>query len=231
MGRAMTGAEKGCALSHALLYRHILQRKLSYAIVMEDDMVPTPALLALIKSGRLQSSGVDLLLLYYCSSHAFKWSFRPFFGQHKLFKFSAQPNSAAAYFVTSEGTARLAQATDRITFVADWPILVPFVMRCAGIYPSVMEHSLPPSLLEEERAELNSRRSSREQNGSFFGWQRFWRAFKTGGWKGALNAVYFGLVFPLVSVQVAGSDEENARGFQATHSGKGPWEGSIRTGP
>src|SRR5690348_4758531 len=42
LGRALTGAEIGCALSHVHAYRRILDQNLPAALILEDDVVLPP---------------------------------------------------------------------------------------------------------------------------------------------------------------------------------------------
>lgn len=211
LGRDMSGPELGCALSHTLVYKEILERDLSCAMILEDDIVPTTDFLELLRSGVLEQSNHDLILLYYNFAAAFRWSFRRCLGNFRFFKFSALPSSAACYYVTQQGAARLLEAATPVSFVADWPLLIPFRMRSAGVFPSVVKHSLPPSLIEESRREsLSKRKHSITDLHSR--WSQVLTTLRRHGVKRALEKLYFLFLYPVVAVRVGGTDAENAAG-------------------
>ena len=211
LGRDMLGPELGCALSHALVYREILKRNLSRAIVLEDDIVPTTDFLELLRSSVLERSQYDLVLLYYNLATAFRWSFRPCLGNYKFFRFSVLPSSTACYYLTRAGASKLLEAATPVSFVADWPLLIPFRMRSAGIFPSVIKHSLPPSLIEQSRRQATSEIEAASTT-ALSRWTQIRTALRSGGWKGGLEKLYFLFLFPLLAVRVGGTDEENASG-------------------
>ena len=210
LGRDMLGPELGCALSHTLAYREILKRDLPCAVVLEDDIVPTTDFLELLRSGVLERSNYDLVLLYYNLATAFRWSFRRCLGERKFFRFSALPSSTACYYLTRAGAARLLEAATPVSFVADWPLLIPFRMRSAGVFPSVVKHSLPPSLIEDSRRESASNVEAPSNR-----WTELLTAFRSHGWKRALEKLYFLFLYPAVAVRVGGTDAENAAGLFA----------------
>ena len=52
-GHGLTDAEYACALSHIKVYRQIVQNNIDWALVFEDDAIPTPDLKTYIGGGAL----------------------------------------------------------------------------------------------------------------------------------------------------------------------------------
>lgn len=82
LGRVLTVGEVACALSHRLLYEHILKLGLEEVIVLEDDVAPhfgkRDSFFNYIQQGKIEFPKVDLFLLH-DASHPFKIS------SHKLY--------------------------------------------------------------------------------------------------------------------------------------------------
>lgn len=160
--RDMTSGEIGCALSHALVYQTILERHLNEAIILEDDMWLHQDFGSMVRSNALREAGKDIILFFSFNFRAFKWIDRPFFKQHRRYAYSILPTSAGAYYVTRKGAGQLHKAALPISYVADWPLLIPFRMRCAGIYPHLAEPFGIDSLLEDGRQESEEQRDAGE---------------------------------------------------------------------
>lgn len=160
--RDMTSGEIGCALSHAMVYQSILERGLSEAIILEDDMKLHEDFGSMVRSEALRETRKDIVLFFSFNFQAFKWVDRPFFKEHRRYAYSILPTSAGAYYVTQKGAGQLHKAALPISYVADWPLLIPFRMRCAGIYPHLAEPFGVDSLLEDDRQESEDRRDAGE---------------------------------------------------------------------
>lgn len=204
LGRPLSDPEIACALSHAFLYQHILEQDLEEAIILEDDMVPSESFRALIISGKLSQAQQDLILFYYNYAQAFRFSFRSFFGEYKKFWFAALPSSTAAYYVSRRGAGVLHKAALPISFVADWPLLIPFRMRTAGLYPPPVLHSSSESLLELQRTQETPHSTQRES---------LLQIAQAGGLRAILDHIYSNFVLAKLAIKVGGSDEENSAGL------------------
>ena len=187
-------AEFACALSHALLYERILREGWEQAIVLEDDMVPAPDFPEFVKSDRLKSTGKDLMLLYHTNGVGLKGTFRSI-GPRQRFLFAAQPGSTAAYWITRRGAEILHRAALPISYVADWPLLIPFRMKSAGVYPVLFHQSLA-----ESQISTNQDARTLERSAGLIDFRNI-RAF--------LSSLYHRLLVPFFTVRVSGTDQEN----------------------
>jgi glycosyl transferase, family 25 len=70
-GKDLTKGEMGCLLSHRAVYRHMIDRNIPIAIVLEDDVKPAPDFAAVI--GRLLAA-------------PFRWDIVRFLGREKVYR-------------------------------------------------------------------------------------------------------------------------------------------------
>lgn len=195
LGRHLTDPEFGCALSHAFLYKRMLEDGIEEAIILEDDVELSPDFAPLVSSGRLSQLKRDLVLLYSEGSRAIRFSFRALNQNHRYFSFAMQPNSTAAYYVTLKGARKLLRAALPISMVADWPLLIPFRMRCSGIYPFPAYPRLDDSAINQGRTESRERSSVDSA-------RKLWTELLRGDWRRVVDILYFRFLMPLISVEV-----------------------------
>ncbi len=71
MGRPMSDAEFGCALSHQDIYREIIKRGIDHAVILEDDAIIAPGFVDLVRNFALED--YDLLLLDHWRAQVDRW--------------------------------------------------------------------------------------------------------------------------------------------------------------
>lgn len=122
LGRPLSRGEIGCALSHALAYRKIVQENIPYAIIMEDDALPSEAFAEIVKQETLPKlSEIGLASFHYQSLFAWQRSKIPINSSVRALRPMESPLTTACYYLTQPTAAALLQAALPISGVADWP--------------------------------------------------------------------------------------------------------------
>jgi glycosyl transferase family 25 len=119
LGRDMSAGEIGCALSHRLVYRAMLEEGLEGALVLEDDAILDDEFARIVRQIQHVPDKAELLLLR--SVFGFVWR-RPEFalGNHRLHAAATPLASAVAYYIRSSAARKILEIS-RIDHVADWP--------------------------------------------------------------------------------------------------------------
>ncbi len=162
LGREMSDGEIGCALSHALVYKKILNDGVREAVVLEDDAILGDAFFELLSSGALSRSGYKHILLHCRHPRVLRWPVGSLGEKHELFRLVSEVWGATAYYLSSERAYRLWREVLPVSYVADWPVPLECWREVACLYPFVV---FPPrdgsgdSTLEAERAPLMSQSS------------------------------------------------------------------------
>ncbi len=156
-GTPLTPGEVGCALSHALIYRKMIDEQIPNAFVLEDDVTLSPELVRLIRGGDFTSlDGVGLVSLVYPPLYAWRGPSKTLAGGTRLYRPMELASTTACYYLTSDVAARLWREAIPISDVADWPFPIHQwkTMFCA--YPRLASTNDEPegSLIEDERALL-----------------------------------------------------------------------------
>jgi glycosyl transferase family 25 len=193
LGRPMTGSELGCALSHVFVYEAIMAEGLEEAIILEDDMRLSDDFAELVRSVRVGELGKDLVLLYHNSGFGFRASFRPAYNDYQSFSFAALPSSTGAYYISRRGAETLYRGALPISYVADWPLLIPFRMRTAGVFPRPAMPTPGPTQIEGRR--LLGKAKKRPKG--------FWRTLFSGKFREALDRLYFQTIIPRFSDKIS----------------------------
>lgn len=154
-GRQLSRGELGCALSHRLAYKAILEQGLDWAIVLEDDVVVEPTLPALLGQILDASGRYDVIQLYYAENKVHPKRTIARLAGLDLIAFTGPHASAVAYAVKASGARKLLKAR-RVFMMADkfsWMSALFGVAFCACEPVTARPH-----------AELNSRSNIDQTN-------------------------------------------------------------------
>lgn len=169
-GYILSDAEFACALSHIQVYRRIVSKNLAYAVVLEDDAQPSPALVEFL-TGRYYHEA-DLIQLY-CARPYVRWT-----GTHELFhpytSYLRTPRLQAAGCVayTLSYTAALHFLTHAVPVMkeADWPLCIEALIakrQSRVISPSLVGH---PTREETDSILNRYGRKENRDNRRVLGW-------------------------------------------------------------
>jgi glycosyl transferase family 25 len=137
LGRQMGNAEYGCALSHHLIYRAILERDLDAAIILEDDAIVGKQFFDFLSTAA--TPNCDLLLLDHAHALVSRTDRMKFDDTIVAYRCKSSPMLTTGYLVTRNGAARLAEGTTPISAVADWPDEITR-MRTYALTPRLVDH-------------------------------------------------------------------------------------------
>lgn len=119
MRRDMGDGEFACALSHHFIYRDIVEKGFSCALVFEDDARIGADLRGFLE--HFDHFDVDLLLLDHCGARVLPRQKLQFRGGKVAYRVLSQPYLASGYIVTREGAKALIENSLPIRAPADWP--------------------------------------------------------------------------------------------------------------
>ncbi len=139
--RKLTTAEIACSLTHAFACKHILDKNLGPTIILEDDAILSDGFGELVKSGALENSGDELILLYHHNTRVVKWPAKKLLNKYELRVPLKAPWGAVAYYVNSNAAKTILAQSLPVTGVADWGFDI-LDMKTSCIVPRVVEH--PP---------------------------------------------------------------------------------------
>ena len=100
IGADISDSEIACALSHALLYKEIVDKKTPHSIILEDDCIIDNDFAKLVKRNYLQNSNCKGVLLYHLSASVIKLFSKPLFGEYQIHKIAKTPFAAVGYYLT-----------------------------------------------------------------------------------------------------------------------------------
>jgi glycosyl transferase family 25 len=137
VGRTMSPAELGCALSHLSVYRKVISEGLSHALILEDDAFLNPNVPSVLRAivENVPSNLKQVTLLTWCVSLNVGSS-RPLWAGYRLAEIDSAM-CAHGYVVTNAAAARLLTVLDPVCHVADawdWMRKRGFV-RVDAVYP------------------------------------------------------------------------------------------------
>ena len=142
-GLTLSDAEFACALSHIHIYRRIVRDNIDWALVLEDDALPTPELKTFIKERHYADA--DLTQLHFFSTRVSRTGQKHLFDSYYSYlrtKFKSQ--SAAGYVISSHAARHILENGLPITQQADWPKCVEDLIakkRIRVVHPYIVRHS------------------------------------------------------------------------------------------
>ena len=140
LGREMADAEFSCALSHNEIYRSIVERGISAAIVLEDDAYIGEQFQALIAT--LIPPPCELLLLDHKKARVARRDVLQINTSLKAYRIVLPPELTTGYYITQTAAAQMIEGTGKIKGVADWPFNIA-TLDCRALMPRVVTQ--PPA--------------------------------------------------------------------------------------
>lgn len=147
-GDPMTPTAIACALSHALLYKKMIQKGLSEAIILEDDAVISNGFAALANRRWLIPNDVHLFILHaYHRQYVKKgnrvkvWKAPNAEGDRYLYDAYGRMLGTCSYYLDLYAAKKLYEAAIPIWTVADWPLNISSVLNAKGVEPPVVNQS------------------------------------------------------------------------------------------
>lgn len=148
------------SMSHAFLYKKIVDENIQNAIILEDDAILDENFKYLIDKNLLENCGFDFVLLCYINLAYWKFTkMLPVFGKFKFVKFINVPGNAAAYFVNLNGAKNMLSNIFPISDFADWPKDIS-KLNSAAIFPRIVNH---PPITEENSSIEKSRKLAKQK--------------------------------------------------------------------
>ena len=127
LGRPLTAEEIGCALSHQLCYRLLLERGLPMAFVFEDDVDVPPQFVEVAKAIPRFPPNWELVLFAHHSARngtsrgaETTWQGAAVHPRHRVARVAEFAMGAMAYLLTSEGARKLLRHGTPVRMPADW---------------------------------------------------------------------------------------------------------------
>jgi glycosyl transferase, family 25 len=145
MRRSLSEGEIACALSHAAIYRDMIDAEHPHAIILEDDAILTPAFGRTVASGALEATGIDLIMFHHRSARVYRRPLdRRLPSGVRLFRLVKSATTTTGYYLTRRAALRLREASLPVSHTADWPIdLSEF--GGAVCQPRLVEHPPEPA--------------------------------------------------------------------------------------
>ena len=157
-GKIMTDADFACALSHVKVCRRIVRDNIPWALVFEDDAVPSTHLLGYLRGRYYEQT--DLAQLYHGRTYVRRTGSRPLFGPYRAWlRTRARSTIACAYVISLRGAKLIATRAVPVCQVADWPDCVDDLVkerRAEVIFPHLAEHPKGESILSAHGRRANT---------------------------------------------------------------------------
>jgi len=153
IGRPMTKGEIGTALSHASVYRRIVEEGIPCALVLEDDAVLEDAFF------RFPHGEVDWpfdVLSFFTDLSMIRVTPEQQLAGVTFHRPVYRASSSVAYLVSREGAQRLLSGGPEVRSVADWPVRVAEIDFFVA-QPFLIGHRHESSILQDDRAALMAR--------------------------------------------------------------------------
>ncbi len=178
----LTDAEFACALSHIEAYRAVVDRAIPFALILEDDAIPQPALPKFLEGRHFDEA--DLTSLCYSRAYIRPKTATHLFGEHKSYR--CEPGipvpEAVGYIVSLAAARHLLKCALPVAGVADWPACTEIFKarnRWRLVHPRLVDHATRkddgiPSIIKPTRVDRKRR---------FLGvyippWEKVWRSCK-----------------------------------------------------
>jgi glycosyl transferase family 25 len=166
--------EFGCALSHARIYRRMVEEGLPYAIILEDDALPTERLRSFVENEEYRRS--SLILLYHGAAYIRRLGRTRLSDGTQLAPLAANCSGTVGYSLDLEAARALMEATTPVRHKADWPLDLRALGACIT-RPVLVGH--PPTRADSVIAEGRSkadRSSRRKLTAAYYRlkWRRLW---------------------------------------------------------
>ena len=140
-GHLLCDAEFACSLSHIKIYRKIVEEKIEYALILEDDIQPLPTLVEYL-SGRYYEDA-ELTQLRYSKAYVRRKGVKPLFGDYTSHLRAPRMNISGAwgYVISRNAALHFIENALPITKEADWPDCIETLVaqrKCRVVSPSTL---------------------------------------------------------------------------------------------
>ncbi len=170
LGRHVTDGELACALSHQEIFRHLLERGLPGAVVLEDDAVPTQAFADFVKNEGYRRA--PLILLDHSNTRVLPGGIDLAPGIRAR-PVALPPFRTTGYSIDAATAREVRVRSFPLAFTADWPCDISELGALAA-WPRLIGHPADP-----EDSQLQAGRSTRQRRAGRFVqagyWRRWWR--------------------------------------------------------
>ena len=123
-GRVLSDAEFACALSHLNIYRRIVSDNIAYALILEDDAIPSSQLVTFLVDHHYRNAE----LMQLCTSRAYirRGGTKPLMKRYTSYLCPPHLKTvgAVAYTVSYWGALHFVTHAVPVTTVADWPLCI-----------------------------------------------------------------------------------------------------------
>ncbi|MBX2881310.1 MAG: glycosyltransferase family 25 protein [Granulosicoccus sp.] len=163
--------EYACALSHANVYRHIVDCDIEHALILEDDAIPMPDLKTFLNKACYKRR--SLFQLYHNAAYVHRFGKLTLFDSVVARPLAMSCSGTVAYTINQQAARALLKATEPVRFKADWPLDLSELGACIT-QPVLVQHPEDRSQSEIARDRQRKRRSARRYLSSAY-YQRKWR--------------------------------------------------------
>ena len=173
LGRPMGDAEFACALSHNRIYQKIVEREISCAIILEDDITISDQLPPFFDG--ISEAPCDMLLLGYSKGRFSRRNVVHFGDNLRAHKILLAPYGTTGYMVTNFAASWFMNYSHKIAYVADWPFDITAIDSRA-IVPRLVHHSQTAedlSTVQKSRSQVRVK-SSAKRFLTLGYWKRWW---------------------------------------------------------
>ncbi len=170
-GHILSDSEFACALSHLTIYRRIVSKNIAYALILEDDAIPSPQLIDFL-TGRYYHNA-DLTQLYYSRAYVRYQGTQHLLGCYTSYLHAPRlkVTGAVAYTISFQAALHFVKYALPVNREADWPLCIQDLIakqQCRVIYPSLVGH--PPVEQKQQQSVLsNYGRTENKENRRFLG--------------------------------------------------------------
>lgn len=169
--RELTKGEIGTVLSHLHIYNEIVENNLSYALILEDDVILSEDLKQILSSVTKLPRDWEVVLLGHHTGRSRKidtlasvWHQQSINDNYKCIRFAESPFGAYGYLITKTGAKKLLKQFTIIDRPLDhWN---DDIVNLYGVIPSMInvnDDSSTDSLLTRERNKVYIKRTKYEQ--------------------------------------------------------------------
>ncbi|MYC27794.1 MAG: glycosyltransferase family 25 protein [Nitrospira sp. SB0662_bin_26] len=144
-GKILSDAEFACALSHLTVYQRIVSENIAYALILEDDAIPSLKLAEFLVECYYRDA--ELTQLYCPRAYVSRWGSYALLQHHTSYvRLPRVPVvGAVAYTVSYRAALHFVNHAVPITKEADWPRCIEALIKnrqCRAIYPPLVGHPI-----------------------------------------------------------------------------------------
>lgn len=145
-GRMPSDAEFACALSHVKVYRRIVDEKIPWSLILEDDAIPQKDLVQFLQIEHWKNVQFTQLVENGMPLYVIKKSRKRVFGNYNSYLYSIghnPPAGAYGYIISKKAAQFIFENGVPVTNEADWPYCISRLIQKKEfriIYPPLIHH-------------------------------------------------------------------------------------------